>query len=347
MLAPPPLPRNLEASFRDLDSQKPAMRASAIADVVRHARDSEEVRARAVPLLERRLTDAAANVRAAAAVALADLVAREAIAALLVAVEDDDAHVREMALSALGELGDVRALPRLRRALTDARPEMRYQAILAFARLGDDDAELERALVHATHDEDEAVGHIALRLAEERVDAGKPAGDALATRARALLDAGSPAQATVAAILLGKTGDAAGHALLLRVVRGEKIRGVAPEKEDERAAVELVGVLGLEGALPHLQRRAWGVMHFVRDTCAFHAKIALARMGDPRATSEILRDLESPRPDVLGGAVVSAGRARLRQARARIAALPEGRVDPELRREALKLLDEDENVRTA
>ena len=170
---------------------------------------------------------------------------------------------------------------------------MRYQAIIAFARVADDPDEVGRALLAATNDDDDAVVHIALRIAEERLDAGKPVDARLVTRAKALLDASSPHLALVAAIFLGKSGDSAGNALLLRVVRGDKIKGQAPEKEDERAAVELVGELGLEEAEPHLARRAWGMMHFVRDTCVFHAKIALARMGHPRAVAEILADLES------------------------------------------------------
>ena len=84
------------------------------------------------------------------------------------------------------------------------------------------------------------------------------------------------------------------------------------------------------------------MMHFVRDTCAFHAKIALARMGHSRATDEILADLESTRPDVLGGAVVSAGRARLVKARARLESLPAGAVDPELVAEALARIAREE-----
>jgi HEAT repeat protein len=243
-----------------------------------------------------------------------------------------------MVLNALGELGDPRALPRLRRALTDPRPEMRYQAVIAFGRLSDDAVELGQALLRATNDDDDAVVHIALRVAEERVDAGEEADPRLLSRARALLDAASPHLALVAAILLGKAGDRAGVPLLLRVVRGQRRGGEAPEKEDEQAAIELLGELGVEEAGAHLERRAWGVMRLVRDTSAFHARIALARMGHARAIAEILRDLGSERPDVLGAAVVAAGRARLLAAREALARLPSGVVEPELVREALARL---------
>ena len=114
MLAPSLLPRNLEAAFRDLESERAATRAAAIRDVVRHALGADGTRERAVPLLEKALReDAVAQVRAAAALALADLGAAEALATLLVAVEDEDPHVRQMALSALGEIGDARAAARL------------------------------------------------------------------------------------------------------------------------------------------------------------------------------------------------------------------------------------------
>ncbi len=354
MLGPPLLPRNLEASVRDLSSAKADTRASAAADLVRHAHADEATRARAVPLLVQRLTDEHPRVRAAVAVGLGDLHATEAVPALLVAVEDDDAHVRQMAINALGEIGDASALPRLRRALKDARPEVRYQSIIAFARVADKGAALEAsevddALFEATNDEDDAIKHIALRVAEERLDEGKGPDGRMLARARTLVGDGgkaSPHVRLVAAILLAKAGDERGHDLVLRVVRGEKIAGLAPDKEDERAAVELAGELGMRELATHLERRAWGALRFIRDTCPFHARIALARMGHDRAKKEILAELASSRREVLSGAVVAAGRARLHEARDRIAALTSAAVDPELRREALAKLDADAPART-
>ncbi len=348
MLGPPLLPRNLEASVRDLASSKPDVRVSAVQDLVRHAGTDDAVRARAIPLLTERLSDEHPAVRAAVAVGLGDLHAEEAVTALLVVVEDDDAHVRQMALNALGEIGDARALPRLRRALKDKRPEVRYQAIIAFARIGDRgdraesirSSEVDDALFEATNDADDAISHIALRVAEERLDDGHEPEARLLARARALLERReSPDVALVAAILLAKAGDERGHDLVARVVRGEKVFGRAPDKEDERAAVELAGELDLRDLAQHLERRAWGVLRFVRDTCPFHARIALARMGHDRAKKEITSELASSRREVLAGAVVSAGRARMHEARDRIAALAPDLVDPELTREALARLD--------
>jgi HEAT repeats len=353
MLGPPLLPRNLEASVRDLASAKPDVRAAAVEDLVRHARGDESVRARAIPLLLQRLDDEHPRVRAAVAVGLGDLEATEAVTALLVAVEDDDAHVRQMALNAVGEIGDARALPRLRRALVDSRPEVRYQSIIAFSRVADragglETSEVDDALFTAASDHDDAIRHIALRVAEERLDNGHAPEGRLLARARALVDlreaaraeaGASPHVALAAAILLAKSGDERGNDLILRVIRGEKIGGLAPEKEDERAAVELAGELGLKEVVTNLERRAWGVARFVRDTCPFHARIALARMGHDRAKKEILNELASTRREVVSGAVVSAGRARMVEARDVIARLTAATVDPELTREALARLD--------
>ncbi len=349
MLAPPQLPRNLEASARDLGSARAAVRASAVADLVRHARLSDGVRTRAIELFVARLTDPDAAVRAAVAIALGDLEASEAVTALLITVEDDDAQVRQMALNALGEIADVRALPRLRRALEDPRDEVRYQAVIAFARVADGQkegkelvaSEVDEALFVATNDQDDAIVHIALRVAEERLDHGHAPDGRLVARAKALVsgESTSPHVRLVAAILLAKAGDERGHDIVLRVVRGEGVGGETPDKEDERAAVELAGELGLQAAVPFLERRAFGVKRFVKDTCVFHARIALARLGHDRAVQEILDELASSRREVLEGAVVAAGRARLIAARKRIAELTASQVDATLVNEALAQID--------
>ena len=57
MLSPSPLPRNLEASFRDLASVNAATRASSVRDIVSHSLRSDATRSRAIPLLEQILRD--------------------------------------------------------------------------------------------------------------------------------------------------------------------------------------------------------------------------------------------------------------------------------------------------
>jgi HEAT repeat protein len=342
MLAPPPLPRNLEACLRDLSSARKETRVSAVTDLVVHAARDEATRTRAIPLLEKALSDEAAPVRSAAAVALADLQAKEALPKLLVAVEDPDLHVRQMALNALGEIGDVRAAPRLRRALADDRPEVRYQAVIAFARVADA-ADLAAALQTALGDADDAVRYIALRVGEENLESAsaepteRQALAALGTRAKELLSDASDHVAIAAAIFLGKLGDASANPLILKAIRGD---GGKLEKEDERAAVELAGELDLREAVPDLERRAWGVKSKLFDTCAFHAKIALARLGHERAVAEVLRDLGSSDREIRTAAVVAAGRARLTEAKKAIGALSAEAIDPRLRKTALEEIGE-------
>jgi HEAT repeat protein len=346
MLAPPPLPRTLDAALRDATSARAETRASALADLVRHAQgrgEEDAVRARAVSLALAALQgDESPAVRSAAAVALGDLGAASALPALLLAIEDENVHVRQMAMNALGEIGDARAVPRLARALSDERPEVRYQAVIAYARLAADAADVDAALVRACADQDEAVRYIALRIAEERIDGSAhhlPCAELLA-EARGRLATDVPSVALAAAILLAKTGGEGAdlaRAKILGVVSGAA--GTRVEKEDEREAVELAGALDLRAAIPHLERRAWGLASLVRDTCAWHAKIALARMGHPRASAEILGDLDSSRAEKRTAAVVAAGRARLRQAREKIASLAGSVSDPQLVADALAQLD--------
>jgi HEAT repeat protein len=339
MFEPPPLPRNLEAAFRDLGSKTANTRAGAARDVVRHALADASVRLRAIRALEPALDDPAPLVRSAAALGLGELEAKESLPRLLLRVEDEDVNVRQMALTAIGELGDERALPRLRRALRDARPEVRYQAVIAVGRLAPAD-EAADALAAAAADPDASVGYIALRVGEERLveelrEGGERATfEPLFARARSLLASGSAKLMAPSAILLARCGDASARAHVLRVVRGE----VACDKEDEQEAVELAGELGLTEAIPDLERRAYGVHRLVKDTCRFHARIALARLGHERARDEIRRDLAARRGDRRAAAVVSAGRARLSELRRVIAALADDEVDPRLRDEALALL---------
>ncbi len=359
---PAPLPRNVDASFRDLTSEKASTRASAIRDVVRHALGSDETRTRAIPHLERALkTDEAPGVRSEAAVGLADLTAHEALPTVLVAVEDEDAHVRQMALSALGEIGDARATQRLERALRDSRPEVRYQAVIAFARVAKDDpAAVAAALSRALDDEDSAIRYIAMRIAEEQVAASEAAvheayrGQAhplanprLVARAEELADGPDEAVAVVAGLYLARLGKPTGRAITLDVVAE---RRQTPELEDEQACIELAGELDFRDAVTHLERRAWGRRRMLRvffswgagdgASCSWHARIALARMGHPRARTEILDELRSWRRETREAAVVAAGRARLQEARAALESLlrahqPGESVDAALVREAL------------
>jgi HEAT repeat protein len=296
------------------------------------------------------------TVRAAAAVALGDLTASEALAALLFAIEDADGYVRQMAINALGEIADGRAAARLSRTLTDDRPEVRYQGIIAFARVAKDDPEaVGKALARALQDEDDSVRYIALRIAEERADTGIVDAE-LAVVARDRVEDPASHVALAAAIFVAKSRarrihagdgvDAPYHAgekravdLILRVVSGDGPRPKGPAREDENEAILVAGLLGVREALPALERRTWGLGRFVRDTCSFSARIALARMGHARAVAEITRDLASSKKDAREAAIVAVGRARMVRLKEALLALGPDDADPELVTVALTELE--------
>lgn len=339
MFTPPPLPRSLAASFRDLESKRSDVRASAIVDVTRHARTDAAVRRDAVLALTTKMEDPAAEVRAGAAVALGDLGAVESIEVLLGAVDDPHPHVRQMALNALGELGDPRAIGRLERATTDDRAEVRYQAVIALSRLAPPaGVDQPRLWLMASNDEDEAVRHIALRLAEEHVEAGGSLDERLVMRAATLLADEHVDVAMAAAILLAKANDDRGHDRIRAAVT-ETLRP-RPSLEEEREAVELAGRLGFVDLIPTLEKRAWGLGRVLRDTCAWHAKVALARLGHARATAEILADLDADSEQKRSTAIVASGRAKLVQAKERLDARARGDAEEaQLARQALRDLE--------
>lgn len=312
MFGPAPLRRTLPAALRDLEHPKPAVRIDALRDLIHYG---EESRDEVVRALDKALKDTEFQVRGGAALALADLGGTEALASLLVAIEDPHAYVRQMALTALGELGDIRARERLRRALDDDRPEVRFQAVIAFGRIAKDEAV--EALIEATHDEDANIRYIALRVAEERAEEDSEergmVPDELLARALQMLSDEEPKVRIVAAVLLGRAGDPRGSSVLLDVVAG---RISTKEAEDEAAAVELTGELGLHDAIPSLERRAYGLKRLTKQTFAWQARIALARLGHARAKGEILRELRSWSRDRRTMAIAAAVHAQLAEARA-------------------------------
>jgi HEAT repeat protein len=317
MFRAPSLPRTLEAALRDIRSPKASVRAEAARELVPHA---EEARERVVRALEAALRDEAASVRSVAALGLADIDARESLPSLLLAMEDDDPHVRQMAITALGEIGDPRATERLRRALSDERPEVRFQAVMAFPRVCADRASVVEALLGRTRDDDALVCHISLRMAEEIGGEGGAAVDtALVERARALLGHASPTVRVAAAIVLGRSGERAGESVFVEVARGNL---KTEDAEDEAAAIELCGALRLEAARAGLERRAFGgPLGLRRNAFAWHARVALARMGHERATNEIMRELGSWDRTKRTLAVAAVGRARIHAARDLVAAM--------------------------
>jgi len=309
-----PLPRTLEAAVRDLGEKKPEVRASAVRDLAKHAETDRE---RVVQGLERALSDAHALVRATAAETLGALEARESLPKLLVAVEDEHQLVRQNAILALGELGDSRAQQRLQRALADSRPEVRFQAVMAFARVASSRDDALDALVTATEDEDETIAHIAFRMAEE-LDDGE-VDEKILLRARECLASEKPRVRAVAAVLLAGAGEAAADDVIAEMVAG-KLK--TPEVADVARAIELAGERSIDKTRRALERRAFGgVLGFAADPFQWHARVALARMGDPRAKKAILAELGASSFARRTLAVSAAGRALLSEARPTLLAM--------------------------
>ena len=334
MWQPPPLRRTLLAALRDLGDPAPAVRASAITDLTWHAVDERD---QVIGALRAALADPHREPRAAAAWALGDAALDEGIDDLLRVADDDDVLVAQRALEALGAFDDPRSTARLQRARHDARPEARFQALLALPRRLDDH-EADTVLAAAIDDEDDTVRHIALRVAEERWPGPTAAAPRTAQGARTALGAADPSVRVAAALLLATRGDDGGAAVLLEVIE-QRLR--PREIEDEAAAVEAAGALGLQEAIQGLERRAYGVGRLLRERCSFHAQVSLARLGHERARASILSDLRAWTLPTRNEAVLAAGRARLTEARPLLEALrgrPD-RADSGLVRDALEALD--------
>lgn len=334
MFAPLPLPRKLGAALRDAAHEKPAVRLSALADLTRHARNGE---AAAAAALGSALSDRSEDVRAQAALGLADAGVQAEIPSLIqAATEDVSARVRQMALLALGELASPEHREAIDALLAAQRADVaaeRFQALLGLHQLGS--ARAQQAIIEGTVDPDAEVRRLSFRIAEaEWADRELP--ELVHARARAALSDAREGVRAAAALLLGHFGDPSGKHWLLELVAG-RVPGASVE--DQQAAIELSGALELSEAMPLLERRAHSL--FGRDPLGFHARVALARLGNERAIAAILRGLEAWTFDARTMAVAAAGRAGLVQARARIVALG-ARVDAEAAREALSLLDQAE-----
>jgi HEAT repeat protein len=340
-------PSTVEALLRDLASAELRVRveaAEAASLVVPDASDDDS--ARIIAALTKVLdADGQPIGRAAAAVALADISAHEALPALLLAADDDAPIVRQQAISALGEIGDVRACERIRRALADDRPEVRFQAVVAFPRLakqqcGDDGwGDVWSALETGLVDEDAEVRGRAAEACAELAD-GEPLPKNIADRlAKMAVGKTEPNDARVAAsIALAESGDKRGSQTLLDVMAG---RIEEPNPGRVQATFELAGELGLEEARAEATSAAFGLRaRFGDPGRRAAALVALVRLGDRRAIDHVLEELSSSsftrRMTALG--VVS--RSALAEARPKLEAMRDraSLADPDAVNDALAKL---------
>lgn len=337
-----PLPRTYEAALRDARHVRPQVRASAAADLGRLCEGPP--RSGAVAQLQELLQDADPTVVAAAALALADSAAIEALPALLEAARGASPRALEMLLLAVGELGagnpQARALAR--DTLEASVAPVRFQAWVAAGALLARE-ELARLLPLGFGDSDPRVRYLAVRIAEERLLQPE------ATGARAMLP---PEVARCLEQLLSQSKEPAALAAALAlaplghqearnaVVAAINSRARLPA-DDEQAACDVCARCGLEAALPGLRARGFGRGLLPPGPGGFHARIALARMGDARARDAILRGLDSSNPRTRAQAVSAAGQAKLAAAVPRLRALRKGArgVAPETVQEALLALE--------
>jgi HEAT repeat protein len=341
MLGLPQLPRTLDAALRDAEHQREHVRKSALGDLVRLTREPEP-RARAVRGIERLLrNDPSAALRADAALALADAEAQESRDALVAALGDANLAVRQFAILALGELGEVGDAELAKRLVElggAAEPALRFQALVALERIAPE--RIDRLLEQAVADSDPEVQAMAFRIAERRFPGG-PSGSAapawLREKARSALAAPSAGVRAAAAFVLAAQRDPAAHPLIVGILDGS----VASSDEDLQGAIELAVTLGLKEARRPLERRAFGVFGIRTNPIAWHACVALARLGDARARESILKRLSAWRYDARTLAVAAAGQAQLVEARPLLEAFraDPARAAPEAVAEALRALD--------
>ncbi|MEY4551043.1 MAG: hypothetical protein RL685_7238, partial [Pseudomonadota bacterium] len=213
-----------------------------------------------------------------------------------------------------------------------------FQALVAAHRLFDEESlpvELQRALA----DVEPKVRYVACRVSEERyfsnaVSAPAELFDALG---RALADSDASV-ALAAAIPLARAGSEQAREHVVQYLNG---RRRTAHLEDEQAAIELCVEIRLHAAQPGLEARAWGGLLGGASPVAFQARVALARLGDERASRQILQELSSWSRATRTRAVAAAGQARLEAARARLLEMRanERQADPESVSEALRALD--------
>lgn len=335
-----PLPRTLGAALRDVVHKEARVRLSAVADLERLC--GGEGREAAVAALIAALSgDVDLEVRAAAALALADARADEALDALVRAAERDEPRVRQLALVAVGELADSghgEAQRVVQLALAEAAPALRFQALLAASHVLPTRDRV-HVLLDACSDGEARVRYLSCRLLEQLVL--EPADEDLRARvARALDGLFQDEDSDVrlcAAVALAQRGSELAREQLVRALND----GTPMQPEDEQTAVELCAELELRAALPGLRERAWGRWYKGRSPFMFQARVSLARLGDERARQEILKGLSSWSRPVRTQAAVAAGLAGLQEARARLLAMQsdERQADSYSVAEALRALD--------
>lgn len=326
----PMLPRSIEATCRDLSHANPKVRLSAVRDAARHS--GSEGRGRILALLLAVLEESTdSRLRVATLVALADGEMQEAIPHIIRLLKDGDIEVRRYALLALGELApvdDSDVVSKIAPFLGATDPRVRYQALAATFAISRQRAV--GALGAAKDDEDAHIRELAARLLGELLDLGE--NESARVTLQALARDEHPLVRTVAELMCLERGIEASTegaaALVARTLR-------PGEPRDEQLAIELSGRLRIAAAEPALVRRAFGILGVSADPFRFHARVALAALGNARATRAVERGLR--RGNRLERFALLSAIAEVR-ARELAPLIEPSKLDPELRERAEQAL---------
>ena len=290
MFSLPPLPRNVAACARDLESKSGPVRLSVARDLGRSAAP-EELDQR-IALLSRCLDDDLAEVKKQALVSIADLGASPLSDRVLTLLGDPELQVRQMAVMCLGEIArpeDDEVLGRLASLLEAGAAAIRYQALLAYSNLSPHDCESD--LLRAVDDEDIEVRRLAVRLIDEVLIGHEivPSEDTK-KKLKALARHDDAQLSLLCQLLCAELDVPSPHDRLIEVVE-KKIKVAEPR--DEQWSIQLCGRLKLVRAVPGLRRRAYGWFGFSSDSFRWVALGALARLGDEAALARLLQFLRS------------------------------------------------------
>jgi len=302
-------------------SPKGHVRAAAAHDLSQYI-DSSAAATVVSKLEQLALEDSVIEVRVAAMLALVDGGAKQSVGSMVQLARSGVPRIRQIALLALAELaepGQTEAIGAAMQAVVSPLPALRYQGLVALKSLQQDDST--NVIMNQLTDEDSEVRWVAVRLLEELCirecpDDSVPVNpnrNAVKDAVRPLLKDLSPRVALAATLLLSRLRDATA----VESLAGWLARSAAKlDPQDEQAAIELAGQLGLASAKADLERRAWPLLW--EGPTTWTARVALAQLGDARARQSILQNLFSNSPMKCARAIEAAGKVRLEQARARL-----------------------------
>ncbi len=255
--------------------------------------------------------------------------------------------MKQIALLALGELAEFdskEAVEAALEAVESALPALRYQGLVTLSSLKRADALDD--LLSKTTDDDPEVRWVAVRLIDELCfphearSTDPPLLDGpnvtYANKLLPLMQDQVPRVAVAATLLLCRLGDVSAINKLPAWLSPAPYK---LEPQDEAAAIDLVGQLGLASAKAQLQRRAW--RRLWEGPMTWSARVALAQLGDARARQAILQSLYSNSPLKCARAIEAVGRIGLKEGKARLEFLlaNPASYDVETIRSALQRLD--------